>query len=69
MLNRADLDSLIGCLRQELDHIEHAILALEQMARLGRREARVTDSRTVELRAAPGKIRKTWAHRGRVRPS
>ena len=39
-LNQIDLDALLAHLRQELDEIEHAILALERRAMANRAGAR-----------------------------
>lgn len=67
MLNQIDLDALIIHLRQELDNIEQAILALEQMALSKRPEVSVPDRRTSDRPAVRGGAGRKWTkHRART---
>jgi hypothetical protein len=67
VLNQIDLDSLLIHLRQELDNIEQAILALEQMALSQRPDVRVPDRRTSDQPAVRAGAGKKWTkHRART---
>lgn len=65
VLKQTDLETLIDCLRGELDQINHAILALERMAGAGTaRERGTTGRRPVR---PPGK--NSWSHHHKARPA